>query len=191
MHASGMSTKTGACSNWLRRGWRSVTVRKAQLIHSAALPRGRANWVPCIHVLKASLKLVSPRFPLVPFASHQDHGADALLVQCMSTLTERFLVPLNRYFATLLPADAYVMRGFRGYRQGFPVVTKSLSDAVSPCCSPGFVTRPYYSSRSRQLGEHVYSSAFPPVRQHAILEIPESARHGEWKDPSRLSRLPV
>lgn len=32
-------------------------------------------------------------------------GADAILLQCMSTLTERFLVPLNRYFATLLPAD--------------------------------------------------------------------------------------
>ncbi|KAK9894899.1 DUF1630-domain-containing protein [Cystobasidium minutum MCA 4210] len=32
-------------------------------------------------------------------------AADAILLQCMSTLTERFLVPLNRYFATLLPAD--------------------------------------------------------------------------------------
>ena len=40
-----------------------------------------------------------------------DAGTDAILLRCMSSLTERFLVPLNRYFGTLLLADQYVGSG--------------------------------------------------------------------------------
>ena len=55
----------------------------------------------------------------------EDTGSDALLVKCMSSLTERFLVPLNRYFATLLPADAQVSYTLGEFQISDPIIDRS------------------------------------------------------------------
>lgn len=81
------------------------SVSKATASHSFKEAQGAAHGLFSErkrHIKKdtVALKAAEDKLKARDFAA-----GDAILLQCMSTLTERFLVPLNRYFATLLPAD--------------------------------------------------------------------------------------